>query len=58
MRSRGLSNPFAFYLLFADGVARAHEQGSDFDWSQPRPIWARHRRPGGPSRRDADQRAV
>lgn len=57
MRIKGLPNPFAFYILFADGVARATtEETSDFD--RPRPFWARHRRPGGASRRDADQRAV
>ena len=54
MRIRGRSNPFTFYLLFADGVARAAEQTSTLIGPSPAPLWARHRRPGGAPRRDAD----
>lgn len=50
-------NPFTFYLLFADGVARAAEQILDFDRSRPRsalgeaPASRRRTPPGRRSRR-------
>jgi hypothetical protein len=47
----GVANPFTFYLLFADGVARAVGESPDLVRSQP--SRARRRRPGGAPRRGA-----